>query len=212
MRALSNNALKLTKRGSLLVVALRAPFSLSRASQLSAVFATPKEATIRAACLGCVTLLSGLSFGDPVPVVTPRPYWQWVSGSLLVQKDGSWTVEVLHGGRVIVNTGEHRLTAELSAEQRRKLAALTAALPTERRSYQLGRFMLEGPEFSLRVDDGTQKRSYEVVGVGRTPSEVREIRAIVDVATFLRSLASSDELFDPRRWLFPDHERESNVP
>jgi hypothetical protein len=34
----SNDALKLTKRGILLVGALRAPSSLSRASQLSAVF------------------------------------------------------------------------------------------------------------------------------------------------------------------------------
>ena len=36
-----NNALKLTKRGSLFVGALRAPSSLSRASQLSAVLDAP---------------------------------------------------------------------------------------------------------------------------------------------------------------------------
>jgi hypothetical protein len=41
LRALSNNALKLTKRVILVVGALRAPSSLSRASQLSAVFDGP---------------------------------------------------------------------------------------------------------------------------------------------------------------------------
>jgi hypothetical protein len=41
----SNDALKLTKRGILLVGALRAPSSLSRASQLSAVFGGPSEIT-----------------------------------------------------------------------------------------------------------------------------------------------------------------------
>src|SRR5688572_14280096 len=38
-----NNALKLTKRGSLLVGALRAPSSLNRASQLSAVLSRRHE-------------------------------------------------------------------------------------------------------------------------------------------------------------------------
>jgi hypothetical protein len=38
LKVQANNALKLTKRGILLVGALRAPSSLSRASQLSAVF------------------------------------------------------------------------------------------------------------------------------------------------------------------------------
>src|SRR5438128_7317072 len=40
-RGLSNNALKLTKRGRFLVGALRAPSSSSRASQLSAVLGLP---------------------------------------------------------------------------------------------------------------------------------------------------------------------------
>jgi hypothetical protein len=42
-RAPQNNALKLTKRGILWVGALRAPSSLSRASQLSAVLSGPGE-------------------------------------------------------------------------------------------------------------------------------------------------------------------------
>jgi len=44
MSLLANNALKLTKRAFLLVGALRAPSSLSRASQLSAVLCGPTEA------------------------------------------------------------------------------------------------------------------------------------------------------------------------
>jgi hypothetical protein len=177
------------------------------------VFARPTEAAVRAICLSCVVLLGGLAFDDPVPAATPRPYWRWVGGSILVQKGGSWTVDVLHGGRVIVQTGEHRLTAELNTEQHRKLATLTAALPTDRRSYELGRYELEGPRFDLLVDDGSLKTTYAVYGVGRTPSEAREVRAIAEVAIFLRSLArtvlSSGELFDPKRWLLPDIERES---
>ena len=163
---------------------------------------------MRAAGFGCVAVLSGLVFGDP-RAPTPRPYWEWVSGSVLVQKGGSWKVAILHGGRVIVNTGDDRRTAELSAQQRRKLAALTAALPTERRAYQLGRYELEGPQFHLRVDDGSVKTTYDVLGLGRTPGEVRELRAIADVATFLRSLISSKDVFDPGRWLFPDAAPES---
>jgi len=119
----------------------------------------------------------------------------------------------LHGGRVIAQTGEHRLTAELNTEQRRKLATLTAALPTETRSYELGRYQLEGPRCDLLVDDGSRTTTYVVYGVGRTPSEVREVRAIAEVAMFLRSLARSllpsGELFDPERWLLPEVERES---
>ena len=74
-----------------------------------------------------------------------------------------------------------------------------------------GRYALEGPEFHLRMDDGTRKTVYDVFGVARTPDEARELRAIGDVAIFLRGLVPSKDAFDPGPWLFPRIERESLV-
>jgi hypothetical protein len=146
-----------------------------------------------------------IAFGHagPSPAPTPRPYWEWMSGTVFALGPG-WTVDVLHGGAVIVITPLRRMTVELTAEQRSTLTGLAADLPKTQRSYQWGRAASEDPLFTLRLDDGARKTTYLVLGVDTPPGEVADLRAVARVAVFLRSLIPSNEdLVEPARWFAP---------
>lgn len=158
---------------------------------------------MRVPSLASCFLLGAFAFAEPSPAPSPRPYWEWIGGSVWALGPRLWSVEVLHGGGVIVVSGEDRVTKELTPEQRLTLARLAAALPSKKRSYSFGRAVMEGPAFHLRLDDGRKKTAYAVLGVGHDQDDVSHLRAIAEMAVFLRTLVPHEDAFDPADWLSP---------
>jgi hypothetical protein len=208
-RRRSNNALNLTKRDILSVGALRAPSSLKRASQVSAVFDGPTMNWTRTrydarwpALLVAAFFVIVVERAIAVPTASAAqvPVVSVFAGGTF--GPGWWTLEIDRSGMlktsVVGGSESHSPSRHITGEEQDRLLDLLGHLPTGQAKYSFGRSYSDvSVDFLLRVDTGKAMRQYYVTSSLEEDASRPEVRPILAALHFLHSLVSTKGAIPP---------------
>jgi hypothetical protein len=132
--------------------------------------------------------------GAPTAFAAPAPITPVQVHVMAFLPRAGWSVEVDHLGQVSVSHVDvGNTTRALSADEKRELAGLLKRLPTGRKRYSWGTFVVDGTAFELCVGVSSNQRCYTVADALGDDADSRDAERVVKTIWYLRHLVPSDE-------------------
>ena len=140
--------------------------------------------------VGMVLSIAGAasSFAESAPTTPVQVYVM-----AFLPEDG-WSVEVDGRGHVSASHVHVGNTARaLSADEKRELARLLGRLPTGRKRYSYGTYVVDGTAFELCVGIPSNRRCYTVADALGDDAGSSDAERVVEAIRYLRWFVPSDE-------------------